>query len=243
MRTRLLLGVLLLALALPGAAAADARSLYLVDCASCHGVTLEGVDPQDEVKGTRGVEGAGPSLRGMGALAVDFVLRTGYMPLRDPYAQPMPSSPTYTDAQIRGLARYVGSYGGPGIPKPHPERGNVAEGLRLFTEDCSGCHQVLGKGGVVANRVAPSLDRDSAVQIAEAVRLGPYVMPRFDERRLSPRQLDSVVAYVLSARHPKDEGGWALGHLGPVPEGMVAWLLAGAVLVLVTRLIGEARKS
>jgi ubiquinol-cytochrome c reductase cytochrome c subunit len=241
MRALLLVG--LLALAVPGAAAADARSLYLVDCASCHGVTLDGVHPDDGLKGTRNVDAAGPALRGVGALAVDFVLRTGYMPLHDPYAQPMPSSPTYTDAQIRALARYVGSYGGPGIPKPHPERGNLADGLRLFTEDCSGCHQVLGKGGAVANRVAPSLDRDSAVQIAEAVRLGPYVMPRFDRRRLDDRQLDSVVRYVLAARHPKDDGGWAIGHLGPVPEGMVAWLLAGAVLLLVTRLIGEARKS
>jgi quinol---cytochrome-c reductase cytochrome c subunit len=241
MRALILTG--LLALALPGAAAGDARSLYLVDCASCHGVTLQGVDPKADVKGTRGVEGAGPSLRGVGALAVDFELRTGYMPLHDPYAQPMPSSPTYTDAQIRALARYIGSYGGPSIPKPHPERGNLADGLRLFTENCSGCHQVLGTGGVVSNRVAPALDRDSAVQIAEAVRLGPYVMPRFDERRLSARQLDSVVRYVLSARHPKDAGGWALGHVGPVPEGMVAWLLAGAALLLVTRLIGEARKS
>jgi ubiquinol-cytochrome c reductase cytochrome c subunit len=243
MRALLLLGLLALALALPGAAAADARSLYLVDCASCHGVTLEGVRPADELKGTRDVEAAGPPLRGVGPLAVDFVLRTGYMPLHDPYAQPLPSSPTYTDAQIRALVRYIGSYGGPAIPKPHPERGNLADGLRLFTEDCSGCHQVLGTGGVVANRVAPSLDRDSAVQIAEAVRLGPYVMPRFDERRLSERQLDSVVRYVVSARHPKDEGGWAIGHLGPVPEGMVAWLIAGALLLLVTRLIGEARKS
>jgi ubiquinol-cytochrome c reductase cytochrome c subunit len=67
-------------------------------------------------------------------------------------------------------------------------------------------------------------------------------MPRFGEQRLSRRQLDSIVRYVLYARNPDDRGGWSLGHLGPVPEGMVAWLLAGAALLLVTRLIGEARK-
>jgi ubiquinol-cytochrome c reductase cytochrome c subunit len=64
-------------------------------------------------------------------------------------------------------------------------------------------------------------------------------MPRFSPRAISNRQLDAIVAYVRYARNPDDPGGWPLGRLGPVPEGMVAWLLAGAVLVGCCLLIGK----
>jgi ubiquinol-cytochrome c reductase cytochrome c subunit len=107
----------------------------------------------------------------------------------------------------------------------------VAQGLHLFTENCAGCHQVVAEGGYVNGAVAPSLDQATDVQIAEAVRIGPYVMPRFSKKTLPDRELDSLVAYVDYARHPHDPGGWALGHLGPVPEGLVTWLVAAAILV------------
>ena len=74
----------------------------------------------------------------------------------------------------------------------------------------------------------PPLGDATAVQVAEAVRIGPYVMPRFSQRQLSDRELDSIIAYVQYAQHPDDRGGLSLGHLGPVPEGLVAWLVAGA---------------
>jgi ubiquinol-cytochrome c reductase cytochrome c subunit len=64
-------------------------------------------------------------------------------------------------------------------------------------------------------------------------------MPSFDERALDEQELDDVVRYVEYARAPEDPGGWALGHIGPIPEGAVAWLLAGGALVLVALLIGE----
>jgi ubiquinol-cytochrome c reductase cytochrome c subunit len=77
------------------------------------------------------------------------------------------------------------------------------------------------------------------VQIAEAVRVGPNLMPAFPERQIDQAQLDSIVRYVLSTRSPDDRGGWGIGNIGPIPEGMVAWLLAGAVLLLILRLLGE----
>jgi ubiquinol-cytochrome c reductase cytochrome c subunit len=64
-------------------------------------------------------------------------------------------------------------------------------------------------------------------------------MPRFSERQIDQGTLDSIVRYVRSTRHPDNRGGWGIGNIGPIPEGMVAWLLAGAVLLLVARLIGE----
>ena len=129
------------------------------------------------------------------------------------------------------------------MPKPHPERGSIPVGLHLFTEHCAGCHQVVGEGGYVTGARVPPLKQSSATQIAEAVRIGPYLMPRFPRTQISDRQLDSLVAYVQWAKHPDDRGGWAIGHIGPVPEGLVAWLLAGTALVAVCVVIGKRNEA
>jgi ubiquinol-cytochrome c reductase cytochrome c subunit len=85
----------------------------------------------------------------------------------------------------------------------------------------------------------PALDRATPTQIAQAIRIGPYVMPRFGEGELSNAQIDSLARYVQSTQHPDDSGGWGIGRIGPIPEGMVAWLLAAAALLLIARLLGE----
>ena len=68
--------------------------------------------------------------------------------------------------------------------------------------------------------------------------MGPYVMPTFGHRQIDEQELNSIARYVELTKDPVDEGGWGIGNLGPVPEGMVAWLLALASLLLVARLIG-----
>ena len=62
-------------------------------------------------------------------------------------------------------------------------------------------------------------------------------MPSFDH--LDPSEVDDIAAYVEYTHDPEDKGGWAIGHIGPIPEGMVAWLLAGVALLFTIRLIGE----
>jgi ubiquinol-cytochrome c reductase cytochrome c subunit len=233
------LGVL--ALAVPGAAAAQGsdpvlfasgKSLYAESCLTCHGV------------GGRGVEGRGPRLTGVGALGADFYLRTGYMPLESPHDQPVRGTSPFTPRQLDSLVAYVASLGeGPPVPSPHPEGGSVSGGLRLFTEHCAGCHQIVGEGGYVTGARVPPLKDATPVQVAEAVRLGPYLMPRFPKTQLNDEELDSIVAYVEESKHPDDRGGWGIGHIGPVPEGLVAWLLAGAALVGVCSLIGRRIES
>jgi ubiquinol-cytochrome c reductase cytochrome c subunit len=225
----LLLAVLLLAPA--SSAAPSGKTLYAGACAKCHGAALEGIPDK------------GPPLRGVGARAADFYLRTGYMPLSDPHAQPRRHESPFGPDQLDTLVAYIASFGGPAVPRPHPERGSVSEGLRLFTEYCAGCHQVVAEGGVVTDSIAPARENATVAQIAEAVRIGPYVMPAFPTSQISDRELDSIVRYVAYAKDPDDRGGWALGHLGPIPEGMVAWLIAGAALVAVTLLIGARRKE
>ena len=218
----------------------EGRNLYAGACVSCHGPDLLGVTSRR--RGPQERTELGPPLVGVGAQAAHFYLSTGYMPLYDPFRQPRRRRPIYTGRKLRALVAYIASFGGPPIPQPHPARGNLAEGQRLFTENCSGCHQVVAEGGVVTNLVAPPLEDATATQIAEAVRVGPNVMPQFSERHISDSELDSIVRYVLYAKHPDDRGGWALGHLGPVPEGMVAWLIAGLALVLAAAVIGSRVK-
>src|SRR4029077_15475654 len=130
----------------------------------------------------------------------------------------------FTEAQLRTLIAYVAALGhGPPVPRVRP--GRVNEGMRLFADHCAGCHQIAAQGGYLTGAVAPALGDATPTQIAEAVRIGPYLMPSFTRRAIGDRALDSLVAYVQYARSPEDPGGWPLGRIGPVPEGMVAWLL------------------
>jgi len=85
----------------------------------------------------------------------------------------------------------------------------------------------------------PTLTRASPVVIAEAVRAGPYVMPAFTKSALSDAQLDSIIRYVEYAKHPSNVGGWGIGFVGPVPEGMVTWLIAAVALVAICTAIGR----
>jgi ubiquinol-cytochrome c reductase cytochrome c subunit len=203
-----------------------AAGLYAANCLRCHGVRGEGTPD-------------GPRLDRAGARAADFYLRTGYMPLARPDDQPSRKPVQFSERELDGLVRYVSSLGnGPRVPTPHPERGSLSAGLRLFTDHCAGCHQVVGAGGYVTGARVPPLDRATDRQIAEAVRIGPYVMPSFSERAISNAELDSIVRYVAYAQSPQDSGGWALGHVGPIPEGIVAWLLAGTALVATCVVIG-----
>jgi ubiquinol-cytochrome c reductase cytochrome c subunit len=203
------------------------RDLYAGTCATCHGEDL------------RGVRDMGPPLLRAGAVATDFYLSTGRMPIADPTDEPTRSEPQYSRRDIAALVAYVGAFGGPPIPVVDPSRGDVARGKETFTESCAGCHQVMARGGIVTGAFVPRLDGVPARQIAEAVRIGPYLMPVFDERRLPRSELDDIAAYIAFTDRPDDRGGWGIGNIGPVPEGMVTWLLAAVVLVGIVRALGE----
>ena len=242
-----LLAALALLVAAPSAGAQspevleEGGRLYAEDCISCHGPQGEGVAPGQPRRGARGVTGTGPPVLGVGPAALDFYLSTGRMPLSAPDEPPRRGEPEYDRRQIDALIAYVASLGprGEPIPDVEAERGDIRRGLELFTTYCAGCHQVVAEGGMVTGAVAPGLSEATATQIAEAVRIGPYVMPSFDERAIDEQELNDLVRYVEYAREPQDPGGWALGHIGPIPEGAVAWLLAGGALVLVALLIGD----
>ena len=185
-----------------------------------------------------------PSLHGVGAMAADFYLSTGYMPLRKLGLQPRRSRKVLSPGEISDLTAYVASLGGgPAIPSPQPARGNLSEGMHLFADNCAGCHQIVGEGGYANGALPPPLEDANDVQIAEAVRIGPWVMPTFSKKAITDRQLDSIIRYVDYAKHPDDRGGWAIGHLGPIPEGLVTWFIAAVILVAFCMSLGKRLKS
>ncbi len=210
------------------AANPEGRELFEQSCSSCHG--FDG----------KGVKGQAPSLIGVGEAAADFYLRTGRMPLGQVGDEPLRGEPRFSNSQIEALVKYVGSLGeGPSIPNVDPSKGSVAEGMELFTDSCAGCHAITGKGGVAIGGYAPPLGEATPTEVGEAIRTGPYLMPRFNESLITPQQVNSIAAYVKLTQEPEDAGGFGIGHIGPVPEGLVTWFAAVAALLLVARLIGE----
>ncbi|MGH9012125.1 MAG: cytochrome bc1 complex diheme cytochrome c subunit, partial [Acidimicrobiia bacterium] len=188
------------------------RRLYETGCTTCHGLDGRGTD-------------LGPPLVGVGAAAADFYLSTGRMPLDQPRTQADRKPPAYTAEQIRDLVAYVSESGGPPIPDVHPDRGDLAVGMQLYTANCAACHNSAASGGALGQaQFAPGLRRSTPLQIAEAIRIGPGSMPVFGPDALTDDQVDSIVRYLVELRRLDDRGGAPLGRLGPVPEGMVAWL-------------------
>jgi len=206
---------------------ARGRSLFVAGCASCHGLDA------------RGVHNMGPSLRGVGAQAADFYLRTGRMPLNNPKDQPNRNPPAYPPDQIAALTAYIGFLGGPPIPHVDPAMGNISDGKQSFIKHCAGCHQALARGGIATGAIAPTLEQATPTQVAEAVRIGPYLMPHFTTRQINQTDINNLARYVQYTKHPDNRGGWALGNIGPIPEGMVAWFIGLLSLLIVARLIGE----
>ncbi|MGI8439240.1 MAG: c-type cytochrome [Thermoleophilaceae bacterium] len=207
---------------------ARGRGLFVEACSSCHGLDA------------RGVPGRGPNLHGAGAAAADFYLSTGRMPAPVSDAEPLRAKPAYGPRETAALVAYVASLGpGPPVPDVQPARGDVGEGLRLYTDRCAGCHQIAGAGGIVTGASVPSFKATEPRQVGEAIRVGPHLMPKWSERAITPSEVDSIAAYVELTKDPVDAGGWGIGHIGPIPEGMVAWLLGGVALLVVIRLIGE----
>ncbi|HUH82224.1 MAG TPA: cytochrome c, partial [Solirubrobacteraceae bacterium] len=183
---------------------AQGFNLYQEHCSSCHGLNLTGVP------------GVAPSLRDVGPGPVDFYLSTGRMPLQSPRDEPMRQTPMFTRRQIDALIAYISKFGGPAAPTADPSKGNLALGLHEFTLHCAGCHQMVARGGMFAGAWVPDLEQATAQQVAEAARMGPYLMPHFDAKQIDQHQLDSIARYVLWTHHPADNGGWSIYNIGPI---------------------------
>ena len=236
------IAVLVLALAMlgglyaafaPGSAADDKKEpnisiregeqLYERGCISCHGRNAEGVS------------GRGPSLIGVGSSSVEFQVSSGRMPAGRQEAQIKRKSPVYDPTETSQLAAYIASLGGgPTIP-PGKLRGDIANGGQLFRVNCAACHAFSAKGGALSGgKTAPSLYEATDREIYAAMQTGPQNMPVFGDNQLTPQEKKDIIAYVQSMKADKDPGGAGIGRTGPVPEGLVVFLVGIGVLLFAT---------
>jgi ubiquinol-cytochrome c reductase cytochrome c subunit len=209
------------------------QTLYLRDCAFCHGSRGEGTP-------------VAPPVRDSGAMAADFYLSTGRMPEARPIDDPPRRPPAYDRQQIDQLVAYVASLGqGPPIPTVNPAAGDLGEGAELYALNCAACHSSAGIGGALTQgKEAPSILTATPTEIAEALRLGGTGnMPVFGSDVFDQRQLDSLVRYVRTLQHPQDRGGLPLGHIGPIAEGFIAWAVGLLLLVVFVRWTGTRAKE
>ncbi|GGZ49877.1 cytochrome bc1 complex diheme cytochrome c subunit [Streptomyces bluensis] len=219
----------------------EGKKLYAVGCASCHGTGGQGTSD-------------GPSLVGVGAAAVDFQVGTGRMPAQQPGAQVPRKKVIYSQAEIDQLAAYIASLGaGPSIPTKEeysPEGADAAKGGELFRTNCAQCHNFTGKGGALSKgKYAPTLEGVDPKHIYEAMQTGPQNMPSFPDTTLTEKNKQDIIAYLDAVNSDKtvEPGGLSLGGLGPVSEGLFAWVfgLGGliAVAVWVAARTAKAKKS
>ena len=231
------------AVAAPSATAADTASaddvaageaLFAANCASCHGLDAQGQD------------GVAPSLVGVGAAAVDFQVGTGRMPMQASGPQ-APAKPAQFDQdQINQLAAWVASLGaGPAIPTAEqvdPSLGDAANGMEVFRTNCAMCHGSIGGGGALTQgKFAPSLLETTPTHIYEAMLTGPQSMPVFNDANITPEHKRDVIAYI-DAQSAGSPGGLSLGAIGPVSEGLWAWLVLLGLIIGATVWVG-ARSS
>lgn len=210
------------------------RQLFLEGCSSCHGLAAQGASD-------------GPSLLGVGAASVDFQVATGRMPLAAPGVQAMPKMPSYNEEETAALAAYIATLGaGPGIPTAEmldTTNAELALGGELFRTNCAQCHGASGVGGALSEgRKAPSLMSSSAKEVYEAMVSGPQSMPVFADSTISVEDKKHIIAYIEELQKNESPGGFSLGRLGPVTEGLFIFIAGLGVLIIAAVWIGAKAK-
>lgn len=225
-----------------GGGVTDGAVLYARVCAWCHGSQGEGT-------------GRGPDLDGEldGGAYTHFMLSSGRMPLASPTERSQRGPTSLDDDQIDALVAHVEGFGGSGppVPDPDPKAGEVSRGAELYLTNCAPCHSSTGVGGALTSGfAAPALTNPdiTPTQVAEAMLVGPGcentdpecgpgsgAMPRFD---FDAGEVDDIVAYVSQLQTGGNQGGWAIGRIGPVTEGAIGWLIGLVSMLAVIRWIG-----
>lgn len=213
------------------------NDLFQTNCAMCHGDGGEGLDQE-------GATG-GPPLLGVGPASVDFMLRTGRMPMENQHDRLRRGPPEFDETDRAALVEFVKSLApeqqGPAIPDVDGwQSADLSTGMELFTTNCAACHGPTAGGIAVGQKdVSSNLAVASPIEIAEAIRTGPGVMPVFGKDVLGQEDLEAVTAWVIRLRDRPSPGGISVGRSGPVSEGFIAWLVGMGLLGIVMYLLGD----
>jgi len=208
---------------------AAGKKLFLANCASCHGQGAGGTS-------------AAPSLIGVGAASVDFQVASGRMPGQGSGPQMPTKTPQFNDQQVLELAAYVASLApGPAVPSDEAvlANGSAERGGELFRINCAMCHNAVGAGGALTEgKYAPALLQAEPREIYEAMVTGPQNMPVFSDTNLTPTDKKDIITYLTYVQTNKSPGGYELANLGPVAEGLFAWIFLFGLIIGITVWLG-----
>ena len=203
----------------------DGKKLFQANCATCHGLDMQGT-------------ANGPTLYGVGELAAEFQLSTGRMPLQMQGPQAPQKEPQFTEDQILAISSYIQSEApGPTFPEERilDGKGDVSHGAELFRVNCAMCHNVSAAGGALTEgKYAPNLQSVSGKHIYEAMVTGPQNMPVFNDMNLTPEDKRDIISALLFLQENESAGGFSLGSLGPVSEGLFIWIFGIGSLIGLT---------
>ena len=160
------------------------------------------------------------------------------MPLQMQGPQAPQKEPQFTEEQILAISSFVQkSAPGPTFPEDHilDGGGDVANGAELFRVNCAMCHNVAAAGGALTEgKYDPALTETSALHMYAAMVTGPQNMPVFGDMNLSDEDKRDIISALLYQQQSVQIGGFSLGSLGPVSEGLFVWIFGIGALVAIT---------
>jgi ubiquinol-cytochrome c reductase cytochrome c subunit len=199
--------------------------LYQQRCAQCHGGNGSGGVVQ-------GTDRPAPAVDQVEVAYVDLVLRSGRMPPPgDPFDNRL-REPTVTGEDREALVAWMTDAFGLEGEIPEVQAGDPAEGLPVYAVQCAHCHGSSGGGGVAgAGAFTPPLTSYEPVVIAEAIRVGPFEMPRFSEEQLTDEEVGAVAGYLAAVEQEQGTPIFGLVEINPVYASAFVALLALVVVL------------
>jgi ubiquinol-cytochrome c reductase cytochrome c subunit len=144
----------------------------------------------------------------------------------------------FTEEQTAAMAAYVASLApGPAIPTAAmlEENGDSTRGGELFRINCAMCHNAVGAGGALTEgKFAPALKGVTSQHIYEAMVTGPQNMPVFNDANLTPQDKKDIITFLKYVENNPSAGGYELANLGPVVEGLFAWVFVLGLIIAIT---------
>jgi mono/diheme cytochrome c family protein len=197
------------------------RVLFVQKCGVCHTMAQAGTTAQigpnldDAFAAAREAGEGGETVEGIVEAQVEFP--------RPSNANPAASMPAdiVTGQDLEDVAAYVGTYAG--VPGAAPPRVPGGPGAQVFANNgCGGCHTLAAAqaGGSVGPNLDEVLPGQSAAMVDESIvdpnaviakGYPPNVMPADFGQKLSKKELDDLVQYLLQSTQSgggsKSKGG------------------------------------
>ena len=206
----------LVAVALPasgcGTTTADpnrGRILFVEKCGVCHTMAQAGTTAQigpnldDAFASAREAGEGGDTVEGVVKAQVEFPRPSNSDP-----AVSMPAD-VVTGQDLDDVAAYVGLYAG--VPGAAPPKVPGGPGAQVFANNgCGGCHTLKAakSGGVTGPNLDEVLPGQSEAMVHESIvdpnaeiatGYPPNVMPANFEQKLSPKEIEDLVKYLLES--------------------------------------------